>query len=331
VQDAAYSSLLKHDRRTLHRLAADTLLALYPDRRRELAAVIAMHFERAGDPAAAAEHFVVAGEHALERFATREASVFFDHAEASLGPDDQRTDLRLRAALGGAKASWTRGQSEAIGRLERAVEVGEGRGDRKLLADIWFWIAFLRRARGEIVTESPGLQHAVDRAAEIGTELGDPMAQALPTVYIAVGMIFSGQLREGTRLLGPALQIVAKHADAVSGSILAGLLTMGHAYLGDSLELLPLLEDASVNLIVTSPPYALHFKKEYGNVSQGRYIKWFLPFARQFLRILKDDGSLMIDIGGAWQPGQPTRSLYHFELLIALCHEVGFHLAQEFY
>jgi DNA modification methylase len=106
---------------------------------------------------------------------------------------------------------------------------------------------------------------------------------------------------------------------------------LGHAYLADSLELMPKLEDASVNLIVTSPPYALHFKKEYGNVSQGRYIKWFLPFARQFLRILKDDGSLVIDIGGAWQPGQPTRSLYHFELLIALCREVGFHLAQEFY
>ena len=50
VQDAAYSSLLKQDRRALHRLAAETLLTLYPDRKDELAAVIAMHYERAGDP-----------------------------------------------------------------------------------------------------------------------------------------------------------------------------------------------------------------------------------------------------------------------------------------
>jgi DNA modification methylase len=106
---------------------------------------------------------------------------------------------------------------------------------------------------------------------------------------------------------------------------------LGRAYLGDSLQLLPAFPDASVNLIVTSPPYALHFKKEYGNVDQGRYVQWFLPFARQFHRLLKDDGSLVLDIGGAWQAGRPTRSLYHFELLIALCRGVGFHLAQECY
>jgi DNA modification methylase len=106
---------------------------------------------------------------------------------------------------------------------------------------------------------------------------------------------------------------------------------LGQAFLGDSLEVLPTFDEANVNLIVTSPPYALHFKKEYGNVDQGQYVKWFLPFARQFHRLLKDDGSLVIDIGGAWQAGQPTRSLYHFELLIALCREVGFHLAQGLY
>ena len=42
-------------------------------------------------------------------------------------------------------------------------------------------------------------------------------------------------------------------------------------------------------------------------------------------------GGLVIDIGGAWKPGTPTRSLYHFELLIALCRDYGFHLCQEHY
>jgi DNA modification methylase len=106
---------------------------------------------------------------------------------------------------------------------------------------------------------------------------------------------------------------------------------LGRAFLGDALGVMPGLADRSVNLIMTSPPYALHFKKEYGNVEQGRYVEWFLPFARQMHRLLKNEGSLVIDIGGAWQAAQPTRSLYHFELLIALCRQAGFHLAQEFY
>ncbi len=46
---------------------------------------------------------------------------------------------------------------------------------------------------------------------------------------------------------------------------------------------------------------------------------------------MKPAGSLVIDIGGAWISGQPTRSLYHYELLIMLCREFGFHLAQEFF
>ncbi|MBP7746908.1 MAG: site-specific DNA-methyltransferase [Phycisphaerae bacterium] len=105
----------------------------------------------------------------------------------------------------------------------------------------------------------------------------------------------------------------------------------GAAYLGDSRKLLADIPDGSVNLIMTSPPYALHFKKEYGNADQGAYVDWFLGFADDFKRVLTDDGSLVVDIGGAWTPGKPTRSLYHFELLIALCRQVGFHLAQEFY
>jgi site-specific DNA-methyltransferase (cytosine-N4-specific) len=106
---------------------------------------------------------------------------------------------------------------------------------------------------------------------------------------------------------------------------------LGKAYVADALAFAASMSTGSVNLIMTSPPYALHFKKEYGNADQGEYIRWFLPFAKEFKRLLKDDGSLVIDIGGAWTPGQPTRSLYHFELLIALCQEVGFYLAQEFF
>lgn len=105
----------------------------------------------------------------------------------------------------------------------------------------------------------------------------------------------------------------------------------GAAYLGDSCETLKSLPDSSVNLVFTSPPYALHFKKAYGNVSKADYVEWFLPFAREIFRVLTDDGSFVLNIGGSWNPGSPTRSLYHYKLMIALVEELGFHLAQECY
>jgi len=89
------------------------------------------------------------------------------------------------------------------------------------------------------------------------------------------------------------------------------------------------LPSSSVNLIVTSPPYALHFKKAYDNENKDRYVQWFLPFASEILRVLKDDGSFVLNIGGSYNKGTPTRSIYHFKLLIALIEEIGFHLAQE--
>jgi site-specific DNA-methyltransferase (cytosine-N4-specific) len=107
---------------------------------------------------------------------------------------------------------------------------------------------------------------------------------------------------------------------------------LGQMVLGDSLVLLRnTAAEKSVDLIVTSPPFALVRKKGYGNADEKQYLDWFRPFAAAFKRVLKDNGSLVIDIGGSWIPGQPTRSLYHFRLLVMLCEEYGFHLAQDFY
>lgn len=105
--------------------------------------------------------------------------------------------------------------------------------------------------------------------------------------------------------------------------------TLGAAFCGDSLKLLAEIPAQSVDLIVTSPPYALHFKKEYGNVDKEGYVEWFLPFAKEIKRVLKPTGSFVLNIGGSYNSGIPTRSLYHFRLLVALCDELGFHLAQE--
>lgn len=103
----------------------------------------------------------------------------------------------------------------------------------------------------------------------------------------------------------------------------------GAAYLGDAIDFLRLIPDSQIDLIMTSPPFALQRKKEYGNPSPEEYVKWFLPFADEFWRILKDEGSLVIHIGGSWEKGKPVRTLYIFELVLALSEK--FYLAQEFY
>jgi site-specific DNA-methyltransferase (cytosine-N4-specific) len=107
---------------------------------------------------------------------------------------------------------------------------------------------------------------------------------------------------------------------------------LGEMMWGDSRSwLLNVVKPASVDLIMTSPPFGLVRKKSYGNEDADQYCDWFRPFAEGFKRALSDKGSLVIDIGGAWIPGQPTRSLYHFKLLIMLVEEFGFHLCQEHY
>lgn len=103
----------------------------------------------------------------------------------------------------------------------------------------------------------------------------------------------------------------------------------GAAYLADGRDVLAQIPDSTVNLVLTSPPYALQYKKSYGNVEKDDYVAWFLTFARHIFRILADDGSFILNIGGSYNPGVPTRSIYHFKLLIALVEEIGFHLAQE--
>jgi site-specific DNA-methyltransferase (cytosine-N4-specific) len=60
-------------------------------------------------------------------------------------------------------------------------------------------------------------------------------------------------------------------------------------------------------------------------------VDWFLEFAREFKRVLRKDGSFVVDLGGAYLPGHPVRSIYQFELLVKLCKELGFFLAQEFF
>lgn len=106
---------------------------------------------------------------------------------------------------------------------------------------------------------------------------------------------------------------------------------LGACYCGDSLELLRGLPDNSVNLVITSPPFALLRKKEYGNKDQEEYVDWLAQFGALVRDKLRPDGSFVLDLGGAYQRGVPARSLYNFRVLVRFCDDVGFFLAEDFY
>lgn len=105
----------------------------------------------------------------------------------------------------------------------------------------------------------------------------------------------------------------------------------GAMYNIDSLAGLSAIPDGSINLVITSPPFALLRQKEYGNKCQDEYIEWISQFANIIINKICTDGSFVIDLGGAYKKGVPVRSLYNFKLLIKFCEEIGFYFAEDFY
>lgn len=117
----------------------------------------------------------------------------------------------------------------------------------------------------------------------------------------------------------------------IEGQKPAYFTSSGAAYCGDSLDLLRTLPDSSIHLVMTSPPFALQRQKTYGNKDQHEYIDWLVEFASLVHSKLRDDGSFVLDLGGAYQKGAPARSLYNFRVLLRFCDELGFFLAEDFY
>ena len=106
---------------------------------------------------------------------------------------------------------------------------------------------------------------------------------------------------------------------------------LGGAWVGDARHLLAQLDDESVDLALTSPPFALQRQKEYGNEDQVTYVEWLLGFCRDVYRVLRSTGSFVLDLGGAYTKGRPVRSLYNYRILLRLCEEFDFCLAEEFF
>ncbi|MFU8844755.1 MAG: DNA-methyltransferase [Bacteroidales bacterium] len=98
-------------------------------------------------------------------------------------------------------------------------------------------------------------------------------------------------------------------------------------YLGDSKEKLKVLTENSVDLIVTSPPYADQRKGTYGGIHPDKYVEWFLPISKQLLRVLKPTGTFILNIKEKVVAGE--RSTYVMELILAM-RKQGWYWTEEF-
>jgi len=85
-----------------------------------------------------------------------------------------------------------------------------------------------------------------------------------------------------------------------------------------------------VQLILTSPPFPLNRKKKYGNLQGEAYIHWLANFAQTFRKLLKKDGSIVLELGNAWEPGKPIMSPLALRSLLAFLEAGQFNLCQQF-
>src|SRR5437773_5512533 len=83
-----------------------------------------------------------------------------------------------------------------------------------------------------------------------------------------------------------------------------------------------------VQLIFTSPPFPLNRKKKYGNLRGEKYVRWLASFAPHFRKLLKPKGSIVIEVGNAWEPGLPVMSTLALRALLRFLQEGELHLCQ---
>jgi DNA modification methylase len=109
---------------------------------------------------------------------------------------------------------------------------------------------------------------------------------------------------------------------------------LGRLYVGSSEQVLvsPDLDEwrGKVQLVFTSPPFPLHRKKKYGNLTGDEYTRWLSTFAVPLTRMLTPDGSIVLELGNGWNPGSPTISTAGIKALLAFQEAAGLHLCQEF-
>lgn len=85
-----------------------------------------------------------------------------------------------------------------------------------------------------------------------------------------------------------------------------------------------------VDLIFTSPPFPLNRKKRYGNLQAEEYAEWLSALAPKFRSLLKPRGSVVMEVGNAWEPGRPVMSTLSLRALLSFLDKGNLVLCQQF-
>ena len=108
----------------------------------------------------------------------------------------------------------------------------------------------------------------------------------------------------------------------------------GKMYQGDAEDMLrryPIARfKGKVQLILTSPPFPLNRKKRYGNLTGNHYLEWIRRLGPLLGDYLAPDGSIVIEMGNAWEKGSPTMSTLPMRALLGFLESANLHLCQEF-
>ncbi len=109
---------------------------------------------------------------------------------------------------------------------------------------------------------------------------------------------------------------------------------LGRMYAGPSEDILanPALTrfKGKVQLVFTSPPFPLKRRKRYGNLQGEQYVSWLANFAPMLRQYLAPNGSIVIELGNAWEPGSPTMSTFPMKALLSFLESANLYLCQEF-
>jgi class 3 adenylate cyclase/tetratricopeptide (TPR) repeat protein len=237
LQEATYDSILRRDRQPLHRQVAETLERVYADRRAELAAVLALHLERAGEHDRSLGYLIEAGEHAQSRFAVHEARALFDRAAVLLADadDPERLRLEVRVGLARLQAGWTFvPYVDELELVETLLPLAERLEDLHLIAATHLWRARLRFGHGELPETSPELRASLEQLATIAETVGDDRLLALPR-FLAEGeaRFGAGDYRGTIATFEEVVPTLESAGDDTLASMGAGLAAVAAARLGE--------------------------------------------------------------------------------------------------
>jgi serine phosphatase RsbU (regulator of sigma subunit)/Flp pilus assembly protein TadD len=232
MQEAAYNSLLTADRKRLHLAVGETIEHLYPDRLDERAAMLARHFERAGDDERALKYYIKAGENALASFANQEAESYYRWALELSCPDCER--VVLLSGLG--EALYRLGRSdEAIQTWDDAIHLYKALDDRDGMAYLYARSARVAWYAGD---QPEGLRLTEEGLAAVA---GSPDSSEIAMlIHEAARACYFNGLKDKAMVLGKKALAMSEHLGAVEvqADTLATLGVLPEQPLDEALEAL---------------------------------------------------------------------------------------------